>query len=310
VAGGLVGLLLLGAGIFALERGSDQFVESAAALARRAGWSLTIVGLLTVGVEWEELAVVLIALAEGSPRLAFGAMIGAAIANLTVVLAAGIWFHPIVAGRIERRLAPLVAAATGLVALLSVRGELDRPAGGLLLAAFGLYVVWLVLQLRAGVAPPEYGADDEDDASAPRLALLTLVGLALALAGGELMVRGALRLADGVGLSETAAGLTLVAIGTSVPDAAISLAAARRRAAALVVANVAGSNLCNLLLLLGLVALVEPIVVPASVIDFDIPVLVTVTGLFVWVLSRRGAGRGVAVALSVIYALYLLSHAL
>jgi Ca2+/Na+ antiporter len=64
------------------------------------------------------------------------------------------------------------------------------------------------------------------------------------------------------------------------------------------------------LLLLGLVALVEPIVVPASVIDFDIPVLVTVTGLFVWVLSRRGAGRGVAVALSVIYALYLLSHAL
>ena len=309
----MVGLALLGVGVGLLERGADWFADSATALARRSGVPLAIVGLLTVGIEWEELTVIVVALAEGAPRLAVGALIGSAIANMTVVLSAGLLRRPLVPQRIDRTLGWIVLGATLLVASMAGSGRFGRREGVVLLVTFGAYALWLGRELRAGLRSAALDLNDDDDdgdATASTSALLWRLpaGLALAIGGGELAVRGALRVSAGAGLSETVVGLTLVAIGASLPDIVISFVAARRGAAALVLANAAGSNVCNLLLLLGIVALFHPLSVPSTVLDVDVPVLLTVTALFALTVRRNLIGRGYGAALLVVYGLYLLAR--
>jgi cation:H+ antiporter len=300
-----LGLALLALGIGLLERGADWFADAATVTARRSGVPLAIVGLLTVGIEWEELAVIAVALAEGSPRLASGALIGSAIANMTIVLSAGLLRRPIAPQRLDRTLGWIVLGAALLVASMAGAGRFGRREGVVLLVMFGAYALWLGRELRAGL---QTGRDDKDDGPEPAGWWRLPVGLALAIGGGELAVRGALRVSAGSGLSETVVGLTLVAIGASLPDIVISFVAARRDAPALVFANAAGSNVCNLLLLLGLVALFHPLSVVSTVLDVDVPVLLTVTALFVLALRRTVIGRGYGVALLLVYGLYLFAR--
>jgi cation:H+ antiporter len=301
------GLALLALGVGLLERGADWFADSATLLARRSGVPLAIVGLLTVGIEWEELAVVAVALAEGAPRLASGALIGSAIANMTLVLSAGLLRRPIAPQRLDRTLGWIVLGAAVLVASMAGAGRFGQREGVVLQLMFGVYALWLGRELRAGL---HTGGDLDDDTDAPGAARMWRLplGLAFAVGGGELAVHGALRGSAGAGLSETVVGLTLVAIGASLPDMVVSFVAARRGAGALVLANAAGSNVCNLLLLLGLVALFRPLSVASTVLDVDVPVLLTVTALFVLALRRPVIGRGYGVALLLVYGLYLFAR--
>jgi cation:H+ antiporter len=305
-----LGLALLVIGVVALERGADLFVDSATALARARGASLTVIGLLTVGIEWEELAVVALALAQGAPRLALGALLGACIANMTLVLAAGLLARPLRPAGIERMLGLIVLGATLLVAAMAGAGRFGHREGVVLLGVFVVYAAWLARELRGGAPLADADDPDDDDAasSSSRLAGALALGLALALVGGELVVRGGLRVAHGAGLSDTLAGLTVVGLGASVPDAFVSFTAARRGAAQLALANAAGSSVCNLLLLLGVTALARPLDVPSTVVDVDVPVLLTVTALFALTLRRNALTRGYGVAVLVIYVLYFVSR--
>lgn len=297
-------MVLLAAGVLALDRGADWFADAATGLARHSGLPLTVVGLLTVGVEWEELAVVVVALVRGEAGLALGALVGSAIANLTLAMAVGLAAGRVHPGIHDRLLGTILLFGTTVFVLLAQRDRLSALSGLVLLVVFAAYVIWLLTELRSGLRSRAADGDDEEGGSG-RLALVLAGGLLLALVGGELVVRGALRLAGGFGLPEAVVGLTLVALGTSLPDLAVSFTAARRGAGSLVIANAAGSNLCNLLLLPGIVALVAPGSLPAGLRGSDLAVLLAVTATFASLLYRPVLGRPVAVLLGAVYLLYI-----
>lgn len=318
----VLGLLLLALGVALLDRGADWFTDSAVDLARVARLPLVLVGLLTVGIEWEELAVVVVALAGGYERLALGALIGSAIANLTIVVALGALVRELRVGAIEQMLGLLLLVGTVLLVALGSFGSLGRLDGIVLLGAFGAYLIWLGREIVTGRAVALVDGDDDDDDDRDMRPVNTLdkepdeslrgwliaavVGaLALTLLGGELAVRGAMRVVEHTGLTQTTAGLTLVALGTSLPDAFMTLRAARRGATPLVLANAAGSNLCNLLLLTGLLALFGSLAVPGSVQRIDLPVLLAVTAVFTIMLTRGSIGRRYAIVMTVVYVGYV-----
>ena len=315
----VLGLLLFALGVALLDRGADWFTDSAVDFARVARLPLVLVGLLTVGIEWEELAVVIVALIGGNEGLAFGALIGSAIANMTIVVALGAAVREVRAGAVEQTLSVLLLIGTVLLVALGSLGDIGRSDGIVLLGGFVVYLIWLGRAFVSGRADELLDDEDEDNASEPEASdddaeellrgwlIAAIVGaLAVTLLGGELAVRGALRVAEHTPLTQTTAGLTLVALGTSLPDALVSFRAARRGATPLVLANAAGSNLCNLLLLTGILALFGSVAVPGSVQRIDLPVLLAVTAALTIMLARGSLGRGYAIAMTVVYVGFVL----
>ncbi len=271
-------------GLVALARGSDRFVVGAARLSSAWGVSPVVVGAVVVGfgTGMPELFISGLAAAEGSLDLAVGNVIGSNLANLTLVLGVGgLLARPEVVPRVLRREAPLSFTAVALFALL-VQGGLTVVDGVLLLAAVG-GAVWFLLRSEqvaeeaAERSPVEREAEaelveeveellDEDGgraATRPRTpsgrdGLRTAVGLAATVAGAQLLVTGAGSIATDLGVSQGFIGLTLVAIGTSLPELVTAVQSARRDETALLVGNVLGSNVFNSLAVAGVAALLAP----------------------------------------------------
>ncbi|HEU4407104.1 MAG TPA: calcium/sodium antiporter [Polyangiaceae bacterium] len=260
------GLLLLGG--LLLYFGAEWLVRGAAGIASSLGVRPLVIGLMVVayGTSAPELAVGVRAALSGKSDLAFGNAIGSNIANLGLILGAtALVAPPAVDPSLIRREVPVLVASTLLVPLAMLDGRL-APWEGLCLVALALvYTVHAVRSARAVAAAPadspqaavaataEAEAVGSADRPAGRAALGTLaaLGLALLVGGGDLFVRGATGLARALGLSDRLIGLTVVAVGTSLPELAASLVAALRGHGAIAVGNVVGSNIFNLLLILG-----------------------------------------------------------
>ncbi|HLE82685.1 MAG TPA: hypothetical protein VJA25_15650, partial [Dehalococcoidia bacterium] len=244
-------------GILLLERGADLFTDRVGELVERTGVSETVVGLLTAGIEWEELLVSLVAVFSGSPAIAVGNVIGASIANLTGSFSLGLLARPIAIVREDRRFAVVTLLITVLAAALLMRGRIGRTEGALLLAVFIVYFAVLAYLLIKGLAQPGFEREEEGGGHHGPLVDLALafVGLGLILAGAEAVVQAGLSLAHALGISEFVIGLTLVAFGTTLPDKVISVAAALKGRSGVVTANALGSNIFNLTAVLGLAAL-------------------------------------------------------
>lgn len=249
-------LLLLAAGL--LVAGAELFVENAAAAARRLGVSILAVALLLAGAEPEELVTAVLAAAQDRPALAAGDALGANVTMLTAALGLAALVRPLPVGS-RTRLYAAGSAAAGLMALLVLGGGAGRVEGALLLLAYvGLVAaVWIKEK-----SPPAIGelaeVDEDDDAErAPVAALALLVaGLGLMTAGGAAAVEGATRLVDGTGASDSAIGLTALALATTAELFAIVLAAARHGVQEVAVAAVVGSTAYNATATLGTAALV------------------------------------------------------
>lgn len=307
-----VGGLLLG--LVLLEAGADRFTDAVAALARRLRASEHAVGLLTAGGEWEELVVVVLAIIGGYPGLAIGNVVGSCLANLLGSMPLG-FFGP-------RPLAPdrsarVYAAAMLLVTLLAggflIDGRVGRPEGGILVAVFVLYVASVLLVIGRGWLRPLEGDEDDDDddeadsARLPRLIAVLVLSLVAIAAGAELIVLGAVEIAGRLGLSDYAIGATVVAIGTTLPDKAISLVGGWRGQGGVVTANATGSNIFVLTLVLGLAALASGsgLAVAQGVVRVDLPLLVAASVLVVLLFSRPSLHRGTGSLLLVLYVAYL-----
>jgi cation:H+ antiporter len=288
------GLLIL-AGLAALVLGGEVLVRGAGGLARSIGMSPLLVGLTVVAFATSapELAVSLDATLDGSPGLAVGNVVGSNIANVLLVLGVSALILPLaVEVPVIRRDIPAVAAVSLLTLVLALDGTITRLEGLLLVAAMVGYVVHTVLGVRraeptAGAAPPggrtgagssTPHADDTAPSGGSRLVHLGLVGVGVLIlvVGAGWLVDGATAVARDLGVSDLVIGLTVVAIGTSMPELATSVIAALRGARDLAVGNVVGSCILNLGLVLGLVAVVADGGVPvdASAVRFDLPFMV------------------------------------
>ncbi len=274
----LPALLLVAAGLGVLTAGADRLVLAAARISTRLGVSPILVGALVVGVGTSapELLVGVVAATGGSLDLALGNVVGSNITNLTLVVGTGALVAPL-SSRVPtlRREGLLMVGGSALFVALAWDEELGRADGVVLLAAM-VAAVWAVARWSARDQPgrdqmtPEIDEWEAGGRSTGLEAVIGALAVTATLGGAELLVRGARTVASLAGLSDGLVGLTIVAIGTSLPELATAVAAARRREADLVVGNVLGSNIFNALLVGGSAAVVGPGVLVG---DFRPPLL-------------------------------------
>lgn len=269
----LIGGIVLG--LILLVGGADLLVRGAVVLAQRAGLSTVVIGVSVVafGTSLPELVVSLRAALTGAPGLAVGNVVGSNIANIFLILGVAGLISPVPCDRTTLwRDTTAMIVGTLLFAAAALAGPLDARHGLAALLLLGLYLCWA---LRRDPAVLREAAEDAPTGLAtPWLLLLLLGGVIGVGLGSRLLVDNAVALADALGVSDTVIGLTLVAFGTSVPELATVVVAALRRQAGVALGNVLGSNLFNLLGIMGVTSLLVPIAVPASILAFDLWVMV------------------------------------
>jgi cation:H+ antiporter len=267
----------------ALIAGAEGLVRGASRIAAAAGISPLVIGLTVValGTSAPEFAVSIQAATSGRPDLAFGNVVGSNILNILLVLGVSAVIIPLVVARQLVRLdVPLMIGASAALLLFSLDGRVSRLEGVVLASSLAGYLLFLVVQTRRDRA-----AEDPAAATSPlgargwTLSLTFVVGgLALLVVGARFLVDGASSLARSAGLSELVVGLTVVAVGTSLPEIATSIIAAARGERDIAVGNVVGSNLFNILGVLGLAAAIAPAGMPVAraALGFDLPVMMAV----------------------------------
>lgn len=269
-------------GILVLFGGGELFVAGSVALSLLLGIPQLVIGLTVVslGTSAPELFVSLISIFRGDADLAVSNVVGSNIFNILVVLGASAAIVPLrVRSRLVRRDMPLLLGISMAVWGMASAGRVTWQAGVALLFALVANVVW---EMRtASEDPPEADEDIEDARATPPVAALKLAaGLVLLVLGSQLLVKGATTAAVALGVSQTVIGLTIVAAGTSMPELVTSLVAAYRGRADLAIGNVVGSNLLNLVLILGLCGVASGgrgLAVDPVMVSRDLPIMVATT---------------------------------
>ena len=314
-------LLLLAVGVALLAYSGDRLIDCAVAVAQRARLTPAVIGLTVVsaGTSAPELFVSATAALNGSPEIAIANVIGSNVANIALVLGACATVAAVPISRGILRLEyPFMVLASWITLLLCRDGLLDRLEGSFFIAsmvAFTGYAVWLA---RQQVGQQEAQALAEPVAGHPHLSqrptFLVVAGLVLALVGlgigARLLVQGAVGIAQAVGVSQRVIGLTVVAIGTSLPELVASIAAAVRKQHEMAVTNIVGSNIFNLLLILGITGVLHPIPVAHRLIVPDMWVMLGVALLLLPPILRSARlSRRSGLCLLAVYATYLIAVA-
>jgi cation:H+ antiporter len=276
------------AGLVLLVAGAEVLVRGAAKLAAQFGIPPLVIGLTVVafGTSAPETAVSVQSALNGSGDLAIGNVIGSNIANVLLILGITALVAPLIVSRQLIRLdVPIMIGASLITFGLARDGELSRLDGALLLGGVLAYTGFLIYNARKDKGADddefarEFGLDEQPKPYAWVVNLgLIIAGLVLLVAGSDFLVEGAVQLARALGLSELVIGLTVVAVGTSLPELATSIIAAIKGERDIAVGNIVGSNIFNLLCVLGLASLVAPaaIMVSPNALAFDFPVMIAV----------------------------------
>lgn len=297
--------LQLALGFVLLVAGGEALVRGAVSLAARLGVSPLLIGLTLVGfgTSTPELVTSLQAAFDGRPGIAVGNVVGSNIANILLILGVAVLIAPIamVRGAFLRDGVAL-GAATLLCGVVVFYGALDRWLGVVLLAALAVYLVAAYLGDRNAPQTPS-----DTPAGPVWLGLLLAVGgIAITIVGARLAVDAAVDVALIWGMSETVVGLTIVAVGTSLPELVTSVMAALRREQAIAFGNVVGSNIYNILGILGVTSLVRPIAVPPEIAQLDIWVMAGAAfALLAVVAWRQYIGRAFGLLSLGAYAFYV-----
>ena len=298
--------MLIVLGLVLVVAGGELLVRGAVATARRLGVSPLLIGLTLVGfgTSTPELITSVEAALAGSPGIAVGNVVGSNTANILLILGVAAVIFPLATSRaalIRDGGAMLVAALACLAVVLT--GHLDRIAGAVLLVLLAVYIGYTYRREKASHDASATMHEAEADfvatpagLSAGAAAVLALAGIGLTILGATYLVDGAIDLARAAGVSETVVGLTIVSVGTSLPELVTSVMAALRRQGDVAFGNVLGSNIYNVLGILGVTALVKPIPVPPEIASLDIWVMMAATLAMLvfavtgWRLSRVEGG--------------------
>lgn len=280
-------LLLVGFALLAWS--ADRFIDGAAAAARRLGMPPLLIGLTIVGfgTSAPEMLVSANAALEGSPGIAIGNALGSNIANIALIVGVTALLAPLVIGTgILRQEIPLLFAAMALTFVVLWDGVITRWEGFLLLAGLVAtlgFLSWRALHTsKRDKLSKEFAAEIPADMPMKRALLWLAVGLGLLLLSSRILVDSAISIATAFGVSELVIGLTVIAIGTSLPELAASLVSSRKGEDDIAVGNIIGSNMFNLLGVIGLAAALEPTRVEPGVLARDFTIMTALTvGLIV-----------------------------
>lgn len=288
-------------------------VRGAVGLARRIGMSPLIIGLsvIAIGTSAPELVTTLTATLEGAPDLALGNVVGSNLANMLLILGVAALLRPIACTpKVIRRDGSMVLGATALFVAIAMTGMFVLWHGLILVAALFLYLYLTYRAENANIDNGLHGHETDDVSGVPDRVMVGVIyllgGLAGTVIGAKLLVDGGVSVAESFGVSKTIIGLTLVAVGTSLPELAIVIVASLRGHSDVALGNVLGSNIFNLLGITGIVAIVSPLPVPDLLLSFDLWVLLGVTALLLPLMLTGGRlCRWEGGALVFLYAVYL-----
>jgi len=277
-------LLLIIAGLVLLMWGADRFVHGAASAARNLGIAPLLIGLTVVAFATSapEILVSVVAALQKEPGLAVGNAIGSNIVNIGLVLGVTAMVRPIkMESATLRREMPALLAVSLLTVSLFLDSYLSRVDGLVMLTGLIIVMVWLArLGLRSAANDPikrDFEAEIPSDVSMKMAVVWLAVGLGTLLVGAELLVDGAIGIATALGISEVVIGILVVALGTSLPELAVSLASALKGEYGLAIGNIVGSNIFNLLAVIGVAATIEPSALAPTVLSLHIFVMVAFT---------------------------------
>lgn len=309
-------------GLVLLIWSAEKFIDGAAATSRWLGLSPLLIGMLVIGfgTSAPEMMVSVLAAMQGNPGLAVGNAYGSNIANIGLVLGFVALIAPLaVHSSVIRKEMPLLVAVMLLTGYMLMDGWISRGEAVLLLAALGIFITVSIIRSRRDQADALTDEVTESLDSKPlsrgKALMWTLVGLVLLVASSRLLVWGAVEIAVGFGVSDLIIGLTVVAVGTSLPELASSISALRRKEHDMVLGNVVGSNLFNSLAVVGLAGVITPIEAGREVLVRDWSVMTFMTLMMVlFAFSWRGRPRrinrlegGVLFSLFVAYTGYMVS---
>lgn len=311
-------ILALVAGIAVLVWSADKFVDGAVGVAEFCGMSTLLIGMVVVGfgTSAPEMVVSALSALQGNPELALGNAYGSNIANIALILGVTALITPLVVKRsVLKKDLPILIGVTALAIILVADGSVTRMNGIAFLAVFFAVMGYnIVSEMRGSKTlnadASASAADDTDNGSSKSLGksiFWLLLGLVLLVVSSKMLVWGAVEIARSLGMSDLLIGLTIVAIGTSLPELASSIAAARKGEDDLAVGNIIGSNLFNTLMVVGIAATLDPMeAVERDMVNRDLPLMAVLTlSLLVLGFRRKGDGRINRIAGGVLLAIYV-----
>ncbi len=307
-------ILLVAAGLILLFVGGEGLVRGSVVLAERLGISKLLIGLVIVGfgTSTPELLVSVKAALGGAPEIALGNAVGSNIANVLLIVGLASIITPILGWERSAVREALVAALVSLAALVLVQGEVITKHEGiamLVLLAGYLFASYWLEKKDPKAKTFQHATEEFEDIPLPRpwlAPVLALGGIVALVFGADLLVEGGVNIARGFGVPDAVIGLSLVAIGTSLPELATAVVAAIRRHPDVVLGNVIGSNIFNILAILGVTAVIQPIAVSARFREIDTPVMLGVALLLLALLVvSKSIGRLWGFVLLALYAAYM-----
>lgn len=317
----LLPIIAIVVGLALLVWSADKFVEGAAATANHLGMPALLIGMVIIGfgTSAPEMVVSALASAQGNPGLALGNAFGSNITNIALILGITALLAPIaVASQVLKREAPILIAITILVAWPLVDGVITTLEAWILLAVFALYMGWSIYQGMTGKDDAMSAEFDQEikEHSMPlgRAVTWLVIGLILLIVSSRILVWGAVDIATALGVSDLIIGLTVVAVGTSLPELASAIAAVRKNEHDLALGNVIGSNMFNTLAVVGIAGAIHPIDLEPLVLNRDWVVMAGLT-LMLLIFAFRPNSRpnrlnrvhgGIFVACYIGYTIYLI----
>ena len=302
----LINILLLAAGFLMLIKGADLFVDGSSGIASKFGISQLVIGLTIVamGTSSPEAAVSIAAAINGNADITIGNIVGSNILNIFIILGiSSIITTLAVAKSTMKYETPFMIAITLLLLLLGLDGEIGTIDGIILLAAFAVYMVYL---FRIAKNNKDEAAEDssQKQLSVAKAIFFTVIGLALIVFGSNITVDAASALATAFGLSERFIGLTIVALGTSLPELFTSVSAARKGNADIAIGNIVGSNIFNILFVVGVSALIVPVPFAKNFIFDTVVAIIAAVLLLICCLKTKSLKRWAGILMLVCYAAY------
>jgi len=302
----MISIILVVVGVALVLWGADRLTDGATALAQRMNVSQIVIGLTVVamGTSMPEFFVSMVSAIKGTPDLAVGNVVGSNIFNTMFIVGISAAVAPMAISRSAvRKDIPFAVVATLMLSVMCMDGNISRTDAGILFALFIVFMVYTLRLARKGAVDVE--EKKKEDLSVVMSSVFIIVGLACLIGGSNLFVNGASAIAKALNVSDAVIGLTVVAMGTSLPELATSVVAARKGRSAMAMGNVIGSNVFNILMILGVTGMITPMQIEGITMT-DMGVML-VGMVLVWMFSytKYKVARWEGVVLTVLFLGYV-----